>query len=409
MEDFLDLEEFLELEDGGKLEDLDSSREVTMKDFLELEEWLEDMDQNSEKKLDDDQHTSRADLETSPKASIDRHQPNDDRQPTHIIDQRPPYFIDRHSADNIYLHPHSIIDRHTPEIKKLLGFTKSEEIHDPVKFVVPCAVVEVEFPIPPDRSIQSEVDTDPIYAISNDINKPASINATTSPSIDNGLVLKQKESDVCENILMDAPPRDQISLGGKRRRNWKKRKRTKGGSQLSLISHFSDGVRKSRVHSRCFSQPFAKLRALLIAEMIDKGEDTSTDETISTSIDNTSATSIDCHFIVSIDTDINEQEPKLTSNTKVDTTACLGACDGLSSSKESFYFFPSEIRLHVLEACHKLAMDEAFFKERMKRRWISLIDSTKSQEMLVFTERSNKGSLFGFDQEIPESTTSGDD
>ena len=27
-------------------------------------------------------------------------------------------------------------------------------IHDPVKIVVPCAVVEVEFPIPPDRSMQ---------------------------------------------------------------------------------------------------------------------------------------------------------------------------------------------------------------------------------------------------------------
>ncbi|KAF2571082.1 hypothetical protein F2Q70_00004531 [Brassica cretica] len=48
---------------------------------------------------------------------------------------------------------------------------------------------------------------------------------------------------------------------------------TKGGSQLSLISGFSDGVRKSRVRSICFSQPFAKFRALLIAEMIDKGEE----------------------------------------------------------------------------------------------------------------------------------------
>ena len=76
MEDFLDLEEFLELE---------------LEEFLELEEWLEDMDQNSKKKLDDDQHTSRGDLETSPKASIDRQ-----------------------SADSIDLHPHSIINRHPP-------------------------------------------------------------------------------------------------------------------------------------------------------------------------------------------------------------------------------------------------------------------------------------------------------
>ena len=77
MEDSLELEEFLELEDGEKLEDLDSSIEVTMEYFLELEEWLEDMDQNSKKKLDDDQHTMRGDLETSPKASIDRHQPDE--------------------------------------------------------------------------------------------------------------------------------------------------------------------------------------------------------------------------------------------------------------------------------------------------------------------------------------------
>lgn len=58
----------------------------------------------------------------------------------------------------------------------------------------------------------------------------------------------------------------------KKRRIWKNRKRIKGDPQLSLIPHFSDGVRKPRVRSRCFSQPFAKLKALLIAEMIDKGE-----------------------------------------------------------------------------------------------------------------------------------------
>ncbi|KAF3586439.1 hypothetical protein F2Q69_00029954 [Brassica cretica] len=86
-------------------------------------------------------------------------------------------------------------------------------------------------------------------AISNDINKSESIETTTSPSID---TRRSK---------------------GKKRRNWKKRKRTKGSSQLTLIPRFSDGVRKSRVHNRCFSQPFPKLRAFLIAEMIDKGEE----------------------------------------------------------------------------------------------------------------------------------------
>ena len=68
MEDFLELEEFLELKDGEQPGDLDSSREVTMEDYLELEEWLEDMDQSSTKKLDDNQHTSRGDMETSPKS-----------------------------------------------------------------------------------------------------------------------------------------------------------------------------------------------------------------------------------------------------------------------------------------------------------------------------------------------------
>ncbi|KAF3563337.1 hypothetical protein DY000_02014928 [Brassica cretica] len=40
-------------------------------------------------------------------------------------------------------------------------------------------------------------------------------------------------------------------------------------------SHVSPdkSIQKSRVHSRCFSQPFAKLRALLIAEMVDKREE----------------------------------------------------------------------------------------------------------------------------------------
>uniref|UniRef100_A0A0D3CSU9 Retrotransposon gag domain-containing protein n=1 Tax=Brassica oleracea var. oleracea TaxID=109376 RepID=A0A0D3CSU9_BRAOL len=270
MEDFLELEEFLELEDGEKLEDLDSSREVAMEDFLELEEWLEDRDQNSKKKLDDDQHTSRGDLETSPKASIDRHQPDEiDRQPLYIIDQYPPYIIDRQSADSIDLHPHSIIDRQPPDcidrhpwLDELLGYVieleqieermhksvashhavhehqrppiyaeeaagfhkRVKRIHDPVKILVPCAVFEVEFPIPLDKGAHlssyvevlddhqhveashrglrfrnevnkglaeaTSIDTDRIPSIdtdripSNDTNKPASIDATTSPSID---------------------------------------------------------------------------------------------------------------------------------------------------------------------------------------------------------------------------------
>nr|VDD31311.1 unnamed protein product [Brassica oleracea] len=287
-----------------------------MEDFLELKEWLEDMDQNSKKKLDDDHHISRGDLETSSKASIDRHQPDEiDRQPPHIIDQRPPYIIDRHSVDSIDLRPHSIIDRHTPEIvdrhpslEELPGYIvelepveervheseashnadskhlrplicpeevawfhkRVKRIHDPVKFVVPCAVVEVEFPLPPDKGahlssyvevlddhqhieayhrglrFRDEVDKDPAEATSidndripsNDTNKPASIDATTSPSINTGCISEQKKSNVCGTLRdEDATTRSDKS-GEKKRRNWKKRKRIKGDSQLSFIPRF---------------------------------------------------------------------------------------------------------------------------------------------------------------------------
>ena len=107
-----------------------------------------------------------------------------------------------------------------------------KRIHDPVKIVVPCAVVEVESPIPPDWSMQlspyirvlddplhaeasqrglrfrDEVDKGPAEAISidtdqipsNDINKPASIDANPSPSIDSGRVSEQKEFNVCGNL-----------------------------------------------------------------------------------------------------------------------------------------------------------------------------------------------------------------
>nr|VDD23389.1 unnamed protein product [Brassica rapa] len=59
-----------------------------------------------------------------------------------------------------------------------------KRIHDPVKFVVSCVVLEVGFHIPSDRT--SSIDTDRIP--SNDIKKPTSIDATTSPSIDTGRV-----------------------------------------------------------------------------------------------------------------------------------------------------------------------------------------------------------------------------
>ncbi|KAF2552401.1 hypothetical protein F2Q68_00034915 [Brassica cretica] len=265
MEDFLELEEFLKLEDGEKLEDLDSSREVIMEGFLELEEWLEDMDQMSKKKLDDDQHTSRGDLETSPKASIDR-------QPPYIIYQRPPYIIDRQPwLDELPRYIVKLEQRPPICAEEADGFHKRvKKIHDPVKIVVPCEVFEVEFPIPPDKGahlssyievlddhqhveasqtglrFRNEVDKGPAEAasidtdripsndtkdaISNDINKPTSIDATTSPSINTGCVSDQKEYEVCQNLFDRGTTTRPDKSGRKKRRNWKKRKRTKGGS-----------------------------------------------------------------------------------------------------------------------------------------------------------------------------------
>ncbi|KAF3579326.1 hypothetical protein DY000_02029895 [Brassica cretica] len=320
---------------------------ITMEDFSELEDETqsENLDHNLEKKLDDHQHTSEKDLETSLEASIDRH-------PPYIIDQHTPYIIDHHPPDSIDLHPPESIDRH-PVLNEPHGFIVEMEpieervyesktsrnddykhlrplrcaeeavglhkrvkrIHDPVKIVVPCAVVEVEFPIPPDKGthlssyvevldnhqhvevsqkglrFRDEVDKGPTEPVSIDtdqipsidINKPTSIDTTTSPlidttispsidtttssSIDSGCVSEQKEFDVCGNLRDgDTTTRSEM-YGGK------KRKRIKDGPHVSLTPHYSDCVKKSRVRSRCFSHPFAKLRALLLAEMIDKGDE----------------------------------------------------------------------------------------------------------------------------------------
>uniref|UniRef100_A0A0D3BGK5 Uncharacterized protein n=1 Tax=Brassica oleracea var. oleracea TaxID=109376 RepID=A0A0D3BGK5_BRAOL len=273
-----------------------------MEDSFELEELIEDIDHNSEKKLDDDHYTSRGDMETS-KASIGRHQPDEiDRQPPHIIDLHPP---------NIDRHRQPLIDRHhPPNIDRC-----------PLLDVPPCCIIEME-PIeemmymskasplavpkhqrPPIWTVEAagfhkrgpaepiSIDTDRIPSI--DTNKPASIDTTTSPlinttaspsidtttssSIDTGRVSEHKEFNVCGNLRDGDTTTRSDKSGGKKRRNWKKRKRIKDGPQVSLTPHFSDCVRKSRVHS------------------------TSTDETSSISIDSTSDPTIDCLFIVSND------------------------------------------------------------------------------------------------------------
>ncbi|KAF3512089.1 hypothetical protein F2Q69_00006059 [Brassica cretica] len=171
----------------------DVDREITIEDFLELEDKTtpENLDHNLEKKLDDHQHPSEKDLETSLEASIGRHQPDEiDRQPSHNIDLHPPDndlhrqpLFDRHHPPNIDLFPlldippgciiemelieermymskasHLDVPKHQRQpiwTEEAAGFHKRvKRIHDPVKIGVPCAVFEVESPIPPDRSMQ---------------------------------------------------------------------------------------------------------------------------------------------------------------------------------------------------------------------------------------------------------------
>ncbi|KAF3498949.1 hypothetical protein DY000_02053288 [Brassica cretica] len=136
--------------------------------------------------------------------------------------------------------------------KKADGFHKRvKRIHDPVKFVVPCAVVEVEFPIPPDRSMQlspyigvlddplhaeasqrglrfrDEVDKGPAEAASIDTDRIPSIDTTTSPSIDtttsssidSGRVSEQKDFDVCGNRRDEDNKHAIKQVWGKNRRN----------------------------------------------------------------------------------------------------------------------------------------------------------------------------------------------
>ncbi|KAG5411084.1 hypothetical protein IGI04_007403 [Brassica rapa subsp. trilocularis] len=329
---------------------------VTLKDFLELEEWLR-------QKLDD-QPASGKGLENSLKADdIDRHQPDEidqytpciiDPHPTYAIDRQSPHIVNLHTPDCIARYPPDCIDRH-PCLDELSGYPiepgpieeimhmsttshidvsehlrppicaeeavgickRVKRIHDPVKIMVPCAVFEVESPIPPDKD---EVDNCPGEVPLSDISKSKLIDTNTSssintdqiPSIDTRRESEQNEYELCGNIFYgdttthsdksggkkwrNWKKRERINGGsqlslilhfsddarksrvrlhksvGKNGRNWKKRKRTKRGSQLPLTSYFSDNIRKPRVQSRCFSQPFAKLKALLIAEMIDKGE-----------------------------------------------------------------------------------------------------------------------------------------
>ena len=124
-----------------------------MEDFLELEDFLkvldeaqlEDLGKDSEQKLEDNHHTLGRYMETSPKASIDRHPPESiDRHPHDYNNRHPPDDIDQHAGldelsgyivelepieERMYKFEASHLDVPThrrPNIsqEKLLGFTK---------------------------------------------------------------------------------------------------------------------------------------------------------------------------------------------------------------------------------------------------------------------------------------------
>uniref|UniRef100_M4FFL1 Uncharacterized protein n=1 Tax=Brassica campestris TaxID=3711 RepID=M4FFL1_BRACM len=257
---------------------------VTLKDFLELEEWLR-------QKLDD-QPASGKGLENSLKADdIDRHKPDEiDRHPPYDIDLQSPSNIDQHIPDCIARYPPDSLDRH-PCLDELSGYMIEPElvgrkehtgashlavpenlrpplceeeavgickrvkrIHDPVKFVVPYGVFEVESPIPPDKSMElssyggvfddnmyveasqkgmrfrDEVDNCPAEIPSSDINRTKWIDTIISSSIDTGQIpsidtlreSEQKEFEVCQNLFDRGTTMRSDKSGGKKRRNWGK-------------------------------------------------------------------------------------------------------------------------------------------------------------------------------------------
>ncbi|WZZ35221.1 hypothetical protein YC2023_018622 [Brassica napus] len=315
MEDFLELEEWLEDMDQNSKKKLDDDQHTSRGD-LETSKASIDRRQPDE-------------IDRKPPHIIDLHPPDIDRHRQPLIDRHRQPLIDRHHPPNIDRFPlldvppgciiemepieeriymskssHLAVPKHQrPPIwtEESAGFHKRvKRIHDHVKTVVPSAVFEAESPIPPDRSMQfsshievlddhqhveasqrglrftDEVDKGPAEATSintnripsNDINKPASTDTTTSPSIDTGRVSELKKFDVCGN-LRDVDTTTRSDKSGKEEEELEEEKKDQG---WSLTPHFSDCVRKSRVCKKYFSYPFAKLRALLLAEMIDKGE-----------------------------------------------------------------------------------------------------------------------------------------
>ena len=132
-----------------------------------------------------------------------------------------------------------------------------------MKFVVLFAIFEVESPIPPDISVHQDLKIGivegylPVAVFQEKLGLEDDVRKVSATPASTLRVPQHAETETDKSR-------------GKKMKNLKKRKMIKGDPQLSLIPHFSNGVKKYIVHSRCFAQPFSKLRALFIAEMIDK-------------------------------------------------------------------------------------------------------------------------------------------
>ncbi|KAG5378180.1 hypothetical protein IGI04_026022 [Brassica rapa subsp. trilocularis] len=322
-----------------------------------------------------------------------------------------------------------------------------KRIHDPVKIMVPCAVFEVESPIPPDKGVylssyievlndqhhveayqrglrfRDEEDNCPAEVPSSNINKTKLIDTNTSssidtdqiPSIDTRRESEQNEHELCGNIFYGDTTTHSDKSGGtkwrnwkkkkrinecsqisliphfsddtrksrvrlhksvrKNGRNWKKQKRTKGGSQLPLTPYFSDSIRKSRVRSKCFSHPYAKLKALLIAEMIDKGEGSHSYADLIrspevqgkdprktsfhrnrrwlASIDRQSIKSIDRHLTVLLDTHIQADQSRRLLSTSTDDTSSISIDSASYPTIDCLFIVSNHCSSHrPMRPCH---------------------------------------------------------
>nr|VDD35730.1 unnamed protein product [Brassica oleracea] len=284
MEYFLELEEWLEDMDQNLKKKLDDDQHTSRGD---LETSKASIDRNQPDEIDRqpphiiDLHPPDIDRYRQP--TIDRHHPpNIDRCP--LLDGPPGCIIEMEPIEErMYLSRASHLDvpkHQRPPIwtEEAVGFHKRvKRIHDPMKTVVSCAVFEAESPIPPDRSIQfsshievlddhqhveasqrglrfrDEVDKGPAEATSVDTDQIPSIDTTTSPSIDTtpspsidtttsssldtGRISEQKEFNVRGNLRDGDTITRSDKSGGKKRKNWKKRKMIMGDSQVSLTPH----------------------------------------------------------------------------------------------------------------------------------------------------------------------------